>query len=214
MSSDLSLPPDDLPAPNLESWPAGKPLVRVHNASFGATEFNPGAGHGRFHPIRDRDGILIPTLYGSDTIDGALSETIFHDVPVQGPAKAVRQSTLKPLLACTLAVKRDLILVQLRQYGLRKLGLERRQLIDTDADQYETTRTWGAVLHDAAPTADGLIWTSRQHDTSAAIVLFGTRVSRSDLEIVEPPRGLYPPSPGWFDVLRAAEAAGITIVVS
>lgn len=202
MSSDLTL------SPNLEIWPAGKSIVRVHNVTFGATEFNPGFGEGRFHPLNDS----VPTLYGSNTLDGALSETVFHDVPVSGALKSIRQSKLVPMLATTISPMRDLTLIQLRGFGLKKLGVTRAQLIDSDADHYATTRRWGAALHDAS-AADGLIWMSRQHDTSEALVLFGDRVARSAFDVIDPPRSLYPPSPGWLDVLRAAESAGITIVI-
>jgi len=186
----------DLPAPNLEIWPAGKSIVRVHNVKFGATEFNPGFGEGRFHPLNDSAGTSVATLYGSNTLDGALSETVFHDVPVSGTWKSIRQSKLIPMLATTISPLRDLALIQLRGFGMKKLGVTRAQLIDS------------------ASTADGLIWMSRQHDTSEAIVLFGDRVERASFEVIDPPRSLYPPSPGWIELLRAAESAGITIVIA
>lgn len=208
LSSDLAPPPADLPSPNVEIWPAGKSIVRVHNVKFGATEFNPGFGEGRFHPLNDS----VATLYGSNTVDGALSETVFHDVPVSGTLKSIRQSKLVPMLATTIWPRRDLTLIQLRGFGLKKLGVTRAQLIDSDADQYGATRQWASALHHSS-TADGLIWMSRQHDTSEAIVLFGDRVARSSFDVIDPPRSLYPPSPGWLEVVRAAESAGITIVI-
>lgn len=199
----------DLPPPNFEIWPSGKPIVRVHNVKFGATEFNPGFGEGRFHPLTD----AVPTLYGSNTLDGALSETVFHDVPISGVFKSIRQSKLVPMLATTISPLRDLTLIQLRGFGLKKLGVTRAQLIDSDADQYVATRQWASTLHHAS-TADGLIWMSRQHDTSEALVLFGDRVARTAFDVIDPPRSLHPPSPGWLEVLRAAESAGITIVMA
>lgn len=197
---------------NFETWDAGKPIVRVHHAAFGATEFNPGKGEGRFHPIFHR-GAAVPTIYGSDTFEGALSETVFRKVPARGPAKAIRQSVLMPILSCTLVPRRPLRLVQLRGFGLRKLGLTRAQLIESDADHYPATRAWASAIHAAVADADGLIWMSRQHDTSAALVLFATRVERSVLTVIAPPRSLYPPSGAWQDVIAAAEAADITILV-
>lgn len=212
MSSRLPPPPRpfDLHC-NVETWDADKPIVRVHHSAFGATEFNPGAGGGRFHPVLDRRGKVIPTIYGSSTFHGALSETVFHDVPVAATRKAIAQSALMPMLSCTLQPERPLRLVQLRGFGLKKLRLTRAQIVDSDADQYPATRAWAAALYGAVPDADGLIWMSRQHDSSEAVVLFGTRVRRHELAVVAPPRSLYPPSPGWDDVLAAAEAADITI---
>jgi hypothetical protein len=211
VSSDLHDPPPDLPQPNVVRWPAGRPIYRVHHVQDGATEFNPGLGNGRFHPIQSRGSTPIPTIYGASSIDGALSDTVFHDVPVSGPAKRISQSVLIPLLLCTLASKRDLLLVELKGHGLSKLRVTRSQLIDTGADHYAMTRRWAEALFEREPTADGLIWMSRQHDTSEAVVLFGSRVARGDLQVIEAPRGLFPPSTGWLEVVRAAEAAGITI---
>jgi hypothetical protein len=213
LSSELQPPPDDLPTPNVEIWPAGKPIIRVHNVKFGATEFNPGFGEGRFHPLNETGGKTVATLYGSNTLDGALSETVFHDVPVSGALKLIRQSKLVPMLATTISPLRDLTLIQLRGFGLKKLGVTRIDLIDSDANQYGTTRRWAAALR-LRSAADGLTWMSRQHDASEALVLFGDRVERSAFEVSDPPRSLYPPSPGWLEVLRAAESAGITIVFS
>lgn len=211
-SSSLPAPPDPFDiAYNVEIWSADKPILRVHHSEFGATEFNPGRGEGRFHPFADRAGKTVPTIYGSNTFEGALSETVFRNVPVSAPEKSVAQSALMPMLVCTLRTTRPLRLVQLRGFGLKKCRLTRAQIIDSESDQYAATRAWAAAFHDAADDVDGLIWMSRQHDSSEAIVLFGTRVQRHELEVIAPPRSLYPPSPGYLDVQAAAEAAGITV---
>lgn len=211
MSSELHEPPADLPAPNIDLWPAGKPIYRVHHAAYGATEFNPGVGNGRFHPIRAASGELIPTIYGSSTIDGALSETIFQKVPTVQPAKRIAQLVLRPLLICTIAAIRDLRLIELKGHGFRKLGVTRVQLIDSEADQYGRTRQWAEALFRRQPDADGLIWMSRQHDVAEALLLFGGRVARNELDVIQPSLSLCPPNAGWLAVLRAAEAAGILI---
>jgi RES domain len=50
-------------------------------------EFNPSpAGNARFSPLVNAAGAVIPTLYAGTTLDCALMETVFHDVPfVAGP---------------------------------------------------------------------------------------------------------------------------------
>jgi hypothetical protein len=214
LSSKLPPPPDPFDLPyNVETWSTRKSIMRVHHCRFGATEFNPGAGDGRFHPLHDGAGNPVPTLYGASTFFGAVSETVFHNIPVTGPGKLIRQSVLMPLLCCTLRPARPLRLLQLRSYGLTKLGLTRAQLIESEADQYAVTRAWGAALYQRAPEVDGLIWTSRQDDAAAALVLFGTRVRREELVVTATPRPLYPPGQGWQDLLFAADAAGILVVV-
>lgn len=212
MSSEGPVPPPPaslLPlAVHLEP---GTPIFRVHHGRFGAAGFNPGLGRGRFHPLEDRRGRTVPTLYGSDSLDGALSETVFHHVPVRGAGRAVRRSALRPLVLSVLAPRRRLTLVQLHGHGLRRLGVRREELIGTEAAQYPRTVRWAAALHAAGPWFAGLEWVSRQHDTSLAFLLFGDRVGERDLELLEKPSPL-----GWGrgfeEVQRAAEAAGILIV--
>ncbi|MFL6293279.1 MAG: RES family NAD+ phosphorylase [Thermoanaerobaculia bacterium] len=185
--------------------------MRCHDSRFGATEFNPGIGSGRFHPFADRAGRGVPTLYGAGTLDGAFSETLFHGVSVRGPGRIIRRGSLKPMLVSTLAPDRDLTLVQLHGYGLRRLGISRAELIETDSDRYGETVLWARALHAWDESIDGLVWVSRQHDTSAALVLFGDRVRREQLRVIEPPLPLYV-DPGFDMVERAAQAAGISVV--
>jgi hypothetical protein len=195
----------------VESWPGGSGIVRCHDSSFGATEFNPGFGHGRFHPFPDSAGLVVPTLYGASNLDGSLSESVFHNVPVRGRGKAILRSGLRPMMVSTIAARRDLSLIQLHGHGLIRLGVSRAELIDTEARHYTWTVAWAAALHACLESADGLIWVSRRFDTSFALVLFGDRVLRSDLEVVDPPVPLFP-DPGFAQIQSAAEAAGILII--
>lgn len=60
----------------------GDVLHRVHQDKYKPDQFNPGVhGNARFSPIQDDQGRAIPTLYGGTTIECALMETVFHDVP-------------------------------------------------------------------------------------------------------------------------------------
>jgi hypothetical protein len=192
-------------------WERGKPLLRCHDVRFGASEFNPGIGKGRFHPFRSLQDQPVPTLYAADNMDGAFSETIFHDVPARGPEKAIRRLSLVSTVLSTLAVARDLTLAQLHGFGLSRIGLSRAELIETRAADYDQTVAWARALHGCDGCIDGLVWVSRQHDDAYALVLFGDRVARRDLRVVEPPLPLYQ-GPGYLAVQTAAERAGITIV--
>jgi hypothetical protein len=195
----------------MEIWPAETPLLRVHHSRFGATEFNPGIGSGgRFDPLYELNGAAVPTLYASDTINGAFAETVFHDVPLQG-RRHVAISVLMPLVISTITVARPLRLIQLRGFGLQKLGVSRRQIIESNADCYRHTRTWSENLYRSVAEADGLLWTARQHDTSAAVLLFGTRVARRDVDVAAAARSLYPPGEAWPLIRAAAIASGITL---
>ncbi|HKI04444.1 MAG TPA: RES family NAD+ phosphorylase [Thermoanaerobaculia bacterium] len=212
MSISLPDPPEPSAIrPLLHTWKVGQSLIRCHNIRFGATEFNPGVGpSGRFHPFADREDRMVPTLYGAEDLDGALSETVFHNVPVRGPAKRIAKYVLQPMVASSLVCDRPLTLVQLYGFGLPRLEVSRPELIETDVDDYPRTAAWARALHASAPGIDGLIWVSRQNDASFALVLFGDRVARASLEVVEAPRPLGF-GPGFDEVQRAAEQAGITI---
>lgn len=198
--------------PLVSVWSAGKPLARVHDRRFGPASVNPGGGRGRFHPFTREDGAPVPTLYAADSVDGALSETAFRAVPVRGPARRLAAARLGPLRLSVLVPGRDLRLAALHGHGLRRLGLTRRELIDTEASAYERTVPWAAALHAAPIGLDGLEWVSRQHDTSRAVLLFGDRIAPGVLSVRSGPIAL-DRGPGWDLVLRAAEEAGILIVL-
>jgi hypothetical protein len=211
-SRDLPAPDPHAVEPLLLRWEKGSPLIRCHDVRFGATEFNPGLGSGRFHSFDDlKSGKTVPVLYTAADFDGALSETVFHNVAVRGPGKKVGRFMLEAMVVSTLACERDLILAQLYGYGLNRLGVSRLELIESGAEDYEQTAAWAQALHACDETIDGLIWVSRQNDGSRAIVLFGDRVPRSALRIARNPVTLYI-SPGFDQVQEAAEKAGILIL--
>jgi hypothetical protein len=215
LPTDVLEPPEP-PAPAsldplVETWPAGRGILRCHDGRFGATEFNPGFGHGRFHPFRNSHGDVVPTLYGANALDGALSESIFHNVPVRRDGKAIRRSALTPMQVSTIAPRRDLTLVQLHGHGLIRLGVSRLELIDSEARHYDRTVAWAAALHARLEEADGLAWVSRKYDTSIALILFGDRVSRTELEVVRPALPLFL-GEGFSEVQRIAEEADVVIL--
>jgi RES domain-containing protein len=211
LSSEVPEPPE-LPDlhPLLTVWERDRAFLRCHDVRFGATEFNPGFGKGRFHPFLDGQGRAVPTLYGADRLAGALSETIFHNIPARGPDKRLGRAFLDPMVISALACGRDLTLVRLYGYGLRHLGITRAELIESEADGYLRTAAWARALHAKDERIDGLVWISRQHDESQALVLFGGRVPREELHLVRPPLPLSFGA-GLDEVERAAEEAGILI---
>ena len=204
------------PAPGLIKplttvWPAGKIMRRCHPSTFGATEFNPRARTpGRFRPVRLGKRV-VPTLYAADEISGAISETVFHDVPIDAPTKMVRIGRFEIALLSTIAPKRDLTLIRLHGNGFHRVRASRSQLIESEADCYPQLAAWGQALHDSSVRPDGLLWRSRQYDDSYACVLFGDRVRRVDLGVVKPslPLAL---GHGLELVEEIAEEAGITLL--
>jgi hypothetical protein len=200
--------------PLITLMPEGTALFRVHRVHRAPGAFNPGLGRrGRFHPFHASGSSSgpVPTLYASMTIAGAFSESVFHDVPYRGPAKRILVSRLDGLALSILVVTSPLPLAQLAGPGLRRLGVRRRELIEGGPATYDRTVAWAAALHACPPKPAGLMWMSRQDDTSEACVLFGDRVGA---DAITARLGLLTlsTSDGLALVEEAAAAAGIAIV--
>jgi hypothetical protein len=139
-------------------------------------------------------------------------ETIFHDVPFVPGMKTLAKDKLVDQVYSQIAPKRDLHLIDLSSTALRKLGIQRSQLIDTEKDQYPKTRNWAEAIHIACPKADGLRWVSRQHDQTYAVVLFGDRIHPDDLVIADGPRSVLNEIPIYEALLEIAVTIGVTIL--
>lgn len=197
----------------LIDWGKGKTIYRVHDEAFEGDAFNPiRAGNARFSPILDPAGNLIPTLYGGTSLDCALMETVFHDVPYKPGFKPLSRSRLRGKEYSMLTLRKDLRLIDLSTIALRKLGISRNRLIDTTKTHYPRTRRWAEALYARFPYAEGLRWTSRQHDRALAIVLFGTRVSSRALRIKAPSRSLIENGDPILPVIDLATRIGVTLV--
>lgn len=137
--TDPEVPEPPAPAaldPLLKAWPSGADLWRVHKLDRRPAEFNPGADIGRFHPFAGSAGKPVATLYAADTWQGAVAETLFRDVPLRGAPRTKRRAELELRAMSRLRLRREVELVELRGTGLRRLRLQRRELIETEADQY------------------------------------------------------------------------------
>ena len=195
--------------PATTTWKADQILFRVHGGTP-ANTFNPGYGCGRFHPIRDRRGEPIPTLYASDMIDGALSEMLFRG-GVTASSGSIHRTDLESLFLSRLVSETDLQLVDLTGLALRRLGVTRDQLIEAPERCYRDTARWAEALHEAGANAHGLTWVSRQCDTSKSVVLFGDRIDASVLRPAEPAEPLHR-GRGFRRVCEAAGRANVAVI--
>lgn len=202
-------PPPDLD-PLIETWEAGRAIVRCHGHRHHERQFNLATSLARFRPFMHGNEI-VPTMYGADDLWGAASETVFHEVPVRGRYRRILRSDMDRWMWCRIAPNRDLNLVVLHGVGLRRLQVSHGQLIECDAAHYAETVPWALALHDVPARLDGLCWRSRQHNDSLALMLFGSRVRESDLDVLRPAESLAL-GPGGDIVYQFAEAADITIV--
>lgn len=197
----------------LTDWGGGKLVHRVHSDDYRADVFNPSdAGNARFSPIRRADGSIIPVIYAGEDQACALMETIFHDVPYAPGFKPVLRLKFENQLHSELIIVPTLKLVDLRSIALRKLGIERKYLLDSSKAHYPETRQWAILFYEQNPDAQGLLWTSRQHDGAEAIMLFEDRVPTGALD---PQGSSHPLIEGGFvipAVIALADRIGVTIV--
>lgn len=195
------------------SFASGDLLHRGHQNKYRADQFNPGInGNARFSPIQDDEGKPIPTLYGGTTMACALMETVFHDVPHTAGFKSFDKAKLVEQMHSAVWVGRSLQLVDLASIPLRKLGVTRKQIIDTEKDQYPATRKWAEAIHRQCPQAQGLSWVSRQDDLARAVVLFGDRIPDGTLLAEGAARSLLDDNEAYDAVLDLAERIGVDIV--
>lgn len=195
-------------------WSKETSIVRCYDVAWGARDYYAGSASGRarfspFVPLGRRKPL--PVLYAAGDHAGALSETVFHDVPATGPAMHVSYTKLLHRQLIELRPRRDLTLVDLTSDGLSRVDLTRPELIESDPRSYPETAAWARALHDHPIKPDGLYWVSRQHDTSRCIVLFGDRLKRADLAVAPSPPLPLAIGAGLDVVCGAADRAGITI---
>jgi len=169
--------------PLFDHWPAGRVIHVVHDTAFDPESFNPGvdaAGRPRkptrFAPILDDKGRVVPYLYGGATLDCAIFETVFHDVPIDAPDKSVDLDDFAQRGHGELVPGRDLRLVDLTSEGLHRLKVPKDELIASPSRDYADTALWAQALHRQFSDIDGLLWMSRQRDRDHALVLFGDRL--------------------------------------
>ena len=195
------------------TWPKDQVIHRIHLKIYGSSEFNPGPkGNARFSPIKASDGASIPTLCGGTTFDCAAMETVFHDVPFAAGLKTFDKQKLIDQVYSQVTPRRDLNLVDLSTTALRKLGVQRNELIDTEKDKYPDTRKWDEAIYAACSDAEGLCWVSRQDDRALAVVLFGDRLAAADLLPTGDPRSVLADISVYTDLLVLADRIGVDIV--
>jgi hypothetical protein len=196
----------------LITWPAGQLIYRVHDAACRSRQFNPTRGSARFSPIATRSGKAIATLYGGGTFECAVMETVFHDVPYAPGFKTYDKDKLTGKRVSVISPSRALQLINLAAVPLRKLGITRKHLIESDAVDYPLTRPWAVALHEQFPQADGLYWVSRQDDEGRSLMLFGDRLKPVDLDEIVAPDEIVGNPALYGQLLALAQQIGVNIV--
>ena len=206
-------PPARLATPNFVILPAGALVDRVHARHCGPDRFNPCQGAPtRFAPVHDAEGNCVPSLYAADTLEAAIYETVFHDIPVTARRRTVPRTLVQSRAHGRLQVRHDLQLASLRGPDLRRWRISRNSLITTSPSLYRNTARWAETIHHQFPDVDGLLWTSSQCDPDTAYLFFGDRVAAGDLGIVQARDGLLDVT-FLSDVRQAGQRSGISIAV-
>lgn len=209
----IKAPPVPLTLPNIGVLKKGTIVHRVHQTQFTADAFNPCAGgQTRFAPINNVQRQCVPSLYAGSTLNSAIYETIFHDVPAKAVLKTVRRNEVYIRSHAELSLKKSLNMVSLRAVDLKKWGITRQQLIGSSAKLYGQTAQWAQAIHHAFPKAHGLLWTSNQCDPDTAYLFFGDRVQSTDFTITASRSGLTDKT-FLSDVRAAGRLGGITITI-
>ena len=206
-------PPAKLANPNILILRAGALLERIHDRHYSADSFNPCRGAPtRFAPVHDVKGNCVPSLYAGDTLESAIYETIFHDVPVTAKRKTVPKTLVQSRAHGRLQTLRDLRLASLRGPDLRRWRISRNALITTSPNLYRDTAQWATAVHHQFPDVEGLLWTSNQCDPDTAYLFFGDRVASTDFKLLRARDGM---TDATFlsDVRQAGRRGGISIVV-
>jgi hypothetical protein len=151
-------------------------MVRCHPDGRTADAFNPTDSSSRFRPITDRNGVIVPTLYAADRLEGAISETVLHDVPIHARHPRIGESSFATCHATWLVANRDLKLASLHGHGLRKLRISHGELVESNSAFYAETIPWSQKIFDHPACFDGLAWRSRQFNDSVAVMLWQPRV--------------------------------------
>lgn len=128
----------------------------------------------------------MPTLYAGTTVEVALMEVVLRDVPVPSAGFVMRlDARTDPRRVAQLLPRRELRLADLSTLGLRRLGLQRPDVIDCNESAYPSTRALAQWIYANCPAAQGIAWTSRQDDKGQAIVLFEPRVAPDSFDVIE-----------------------------
>ena len=194
-------------------WKKDAPIHRIHLDAYKGDEFNPGMkGDARFSPIKNATGSCIPTMYGGNTFSCAAMESVFHDVPLAPGFKSYDKRKLDGQVYSVLMPTSDLVLADLSSVALRKLGITRKQLIDTEKNRYPDTRLWAEAIHTQCLDIQGLFWVSRQDDQARAMILFGDRIDAALLVQQGVSRSLPGDTEIYDDLLDIAYKIGVNVV--
>lgn len=191
--------------------PRGTSLHRVHQEAYSGDAFNPYPySNARFSTICDSKNTVIPTIYLASTFEGALMETIFHEIPYQQNDKFLDRAKIEGHHHSVVVTNQEVLLADLTTKSLRKLGVPPERVVTSEKSEYSYSRAIAEEIYNHNPSVQGLRWMSRQDNTAVAYILFEPRFSSSPLDIHGPSRRL--DANAYDEVLELAELLDVQIV--
>lgn len=180
-----------------ESWLPPEPLWRVYSQTFGPIGFNgTDRGFARFSPLRRPDGRIVPILYAGTTLNVALMESIFRDVPSpsEGYILTMPPPAAEERRLTRIALDKPVQMVDFSSIGLRRLGPDKVDAIDCNSAGYVDTQALASwVYANTGAAVHGIVWRSKQDDSGEAAVFFEDRVAANGtvLQPLQPGQNLH-----------------------
>jgi len=155
----------------------------THPHSTTATTFAQGWGNTRFAPIYCPDGSPVHTYYAASSLECAVMESLFHDLPLSPPG-VFNLDRLTHFRLAKAMLPDSLQCVSFHTPYLPALNLTRAQLIDSLPAVYDSTRKWSQAAYDQCAAAQAIAYGSRRHDSGRCVMLFAQRLQPSPLTVV------------------------------
>lgn len=105
---------------------------RVHPSRYAGDAFKPSPdSNARFSPLKRTDGTVLPVMYAADMVEGALMETVFHEVPCPSAGAHLQRADIeaKSLVLSQLNCSAPVLLIDFSSTGLRWVGLAKSQVL-------------------------------------------------------------------------------------
>ncbi|PMC26510.1 RES domain-containing protein, partial [Klebsiella aerogenes] len=161
----IALPPDNIVV-NRVILPPDSRLHRCHSLQWSGDSFNPGRDlqsweyGARFSSFKDDAGQYVPWLYAAGSLQGALAETVFHDLIGEARTGFLSLRPFRNWGYTELASIRKLQLASLKSQDLYRMGTSKADLIESGRLLYTQTRLWARAIYLQHSDIDGLVWKS------------------------------------------------------
>ncbi|MEZ5229081.1 MAG: RES family NAD+ phosphorylase [Acidimicrobiales bacterium] len=140
-----------------------------------------GKGNGRFSPLRSGgNGEPLPHLYLARYPIGALLETVLHGFTAANREVVAGRDLVGRTLR-SVELPERLLVADLRDQELERLGIDRRSLVSSSSEHYRCTQEWAYRIRSLKPggrSLAGIVWNSRVAEIVSTVAAPTTRPNR------------------------------------